>query len=273
VDVGGNPVVYNIFSVSQKFRAAYFYNYNLNIEKGLGKAALLDIGYVGSEGRKLLTLADINQPLPSDYNTSAAQQAARPYNSAFNSFGVINQVGSEGTSNYNSLQATLKVKEWHKTTAQFAYTWAHSLDEMTLYRGTLAQDSRKLKGDYGNSDFDTRHSFTALVNYRLPGSEHWKLLLNGWQTSGLLSFHTGQPFTIYAGSDNSGTDEGFQRPNLVGDPFAGISHQIQTGSSGAKFVAVGESGCVHSAHCWCVWESGTKQILRAGIWFGGFLHL
>jgi len=128
------------------------------------------------------------------------------------------------------------VKEWHKTTAQFAYTWAHSLDEMTLYRGTLAQDSRKLKGDYGNSDFDTRHSFTALVNYRLPGSEHWKLLLNGWQTSGLLSFHTGQPFTIYAGSDNSGTDEGFQRPNLVGDPFAGISHQIQTDSSGAKFV-------------------------------------
>ena len=236
VDVGGNPVVYNIFSVSQKFRAAYFYNYNLNIEKGLGKAALLDIGYVGSEGRKLLTLADINQPLPSVYNTSAAQQAARPYNSAFNSFGVINQVGSEGTSNYNSLQATLKVKEWHKTTAQFAYTWAHSLDEMTLYRGTLAQDSRKLKGDYGNSDFDTRHSFTALVNYRLPGSEHWKLLLNGWQTSGLLSFHTGQPFTIYAGSDNSGTDEGFQRPNLVGDPFAGISHQIQTDSSGAKFV-------------------------------------
>src|SRR6202166_1925608 len=117
VDVGGNPVVYNIFSVSQKFRTAYFYNYNLNIEKSLGKAALLGIGYVGSEGRKLLTLTDINQPLLGVYNTSAAQQAARPYNSAFNSFGVINQVGSEGTSNYNSLQATLKVKEWHKTTA------------------------------------------------------------------------------------------------------------------------------------------------------------
>jgi len=143
---------------------------------------------------------------------------------------------------------------------------------MTQYRGFLPQDSRNLKGEYGNSDFDTRHSFTALVNYRPPVSKHWKLLSNGWQTSALLSFHTGQPFTIYTGGDNSGTDEGFQRPNLVGDPFASVSHQIQADSSGAK-CAVGESACVRSAHCWNVWESSTKQMLRTRIWLCGLLHL
>jgi hypothetical protein len=232
----GNHVIYNIFSVSQDFKSAYFYNYNLNIEKGLGRSAVASIGYVGAQGRKLLTLADINQPLPGVYNTSAERQAARPYNSQFNSFGVINQVESNGTSNYNSLQATLKIKEWHRATAQFAYTWAHSLDEMSQYRGSLPQDSRNLKGDYGNSDFDTRHNLTALVNYRLPSADRWKLLLNGWQVSSLLSFHTGQPFTVYTGSDNSGAVEGFQRPNLIGDPFAGVSHKIQTDSSGSKFV-------------------------------------
>src|SRR5262249_21420871 len=89
---------------------------------------------------------------------------------------------------------------------------------------------------YGTSYSDTRNSYTALVNYRPPVSKHWKLLSNGWQTSAPLSFHTGQPFTIYTGGDNSGTDEGFQRPNLVGDPFASVSHQIQADSSGAKFV-------------------------------------
>src|SRR5438477_923848 len=219
---------YAVFSVSPKFRTAYFYNYNFNVEKGLGKAALLNIGYVGSEGRKLLTLTDINQPDPAT--------GIRPYSSQFNSFGVINQVGSEGTSNYNSLQATLKVKEWHKTTAQFAYTWAHSLDEMSQYRGYLPQDSRNLKGDYGNSDFDARHTFTALFNYRLPTANHLKLLANGWQASGLLSFHTGQPFNIYTGGDESGTAEGFDRPNLVGDPFAGVSHKIVIDASGSKYV-------------------------------------
>jgi len=228
VDVNGKPVAYNIFSVSQNFRSPYFYNYNLNVEKGLGRKAVFSIGYVGSEGRKLLTLTDINQADPTT--------GVRPYSSSFNSFGVINQVGSEGTSNYNSLQSTLQIREWHKVTAQFAYTWAHSLDEMTQYRGFLPQDSRNLKGDYGNSDFDTRHSFTALATYRLPSSEHLKLLLNGWETSALVSLHTGQPFTVYTGSDSSNTNEGFQRPDLIGDPFKGVSHSIQTDSSGSKFV-------------------------------------
>jgi hypothetical protein len=220
---------YNVFSVSQKFRSAYFYNYNLNIEKGLGHTALFGIGYVGSQGRKLLTLKDINQPDP--------LTGIRPFASQFNSFGVINEVGSEGTSNYNSLQTTLRVKEWHRTTAQFAYTWAHSLDEMSQYRGTLPQDSRNLKGDYGNSDFDTRHNFTALLNYRLPTADRFKVLLNGWQVSSLLSFHTGQPFNIFTGGDESGTAEGFDRPNLIGDPFAGVSHKLVTDPlSGSKYV-------------------------------------
>src|SRR6266513_1882725 len=43
----------NLFSVNQNFRAPYFYNYNLQVEKSLAKAAVLQVGYVGSQGRKL----------------------------------------------------------------------------------------------------------------------------------------------------------------------------------------------------------------------------
>jgi len=50
---------------------------------------------------------------------------------------------------YNSLQTVLKIREWHRFTSQFAYTWAHGLDDMTQYRGTLAQDNFNLKADYG----------------------------------------------------------------------------------------------------------------------------
>jgi hypothetical protein len=234
--------VFNIFSVSQDFRTPYNYNYNLQIEKTLGKDLLLQVGYVGSAAHRLLTTADINQaafvpsqaaieysPTSTPAQVAAAQAAiaaTRPYAATFPDFGIINQIETNGNSNYNALQAVLKVREWHRFTSQFTYTWAHGLDDMTAYRGTLPQDSFNLKGDYGNMDFDTRHNFTAVMNYALPNASHFKHLLSGWELSSLVSLHSGQPFTVFSSTDNTGTNEGEQRADLIGDPFAGTSHSF-----------------------------------------------
>jgi len=51
----------NLFSVSQRFRPAYDLSYNLNVEKSLGGKVMLQVGYVGTQGRRLLSLVDINQ--------------------------------------------------------------------------------------------------------------------------------------------------------------------------------------------------------------------
>ena len=85
-------------------------------------------------------------------------------------------------------------------------------------------DSVNLKQEYGNSDFDTRHNFTAYWTYDISGSSHGpKILTHGWQLSGSLSFHSGQPFN-FPGPGASGS----QRPglNLVSNPFAGVSHNF-----------------------------------------------
>src|SRR5262249_49896213 len=37
---------FNLFGVSQNFRVPYFYNYNLQVEKGFTKSAVLQVGYV-----------------------------------------------------------------------------------------------------------------------------------------------------------------------------------------------------------------------------------
>jgi hypothetical protein len=223
---------YNIFSVNQKFRNAYNYNYDLNIEKAFGKSLLLQVGYVGSAAHRLLTTQDINQPA---LNASGVvDQTTRPYFARFPDFGYINEIQADGNSNYNSLQTVLKIREWHRFTAQFTYTWAHALDDMTAYRGTLPQDSNFLRGDYGNSDFDTRHNFTSLLNYDVPGASRFRLLTNGWTLSSLLSFHTGQPFTVFSSSDTTGTGEGVQRADQIGDPFAGVSHAFS--ASGVTWV-------------------------------------
>jgi hypothetical protein len=226
-----------VFSVAPGFRSPYNVNFNLQIEKSLGTKAFFQLGYVGSEGRKLLNLLNINQPYLGG--------APGPYSGNFggNYYSDINQVESIGTSNYNSLQAVFRTTNWHGLTSQAAYTWGHNLDEVTAYRGALPQDSYNYKddlpadrGDYGNSDFDTRNTFTGYLNYDIPTFGGPKLLTGGWSLNSSFAFKGGQPITIYNSGDTSGTSEYTQRVNQISNPFAGISHSIQTNSNGGKFV-------------------------------------
>jgi hypothetical protein len=204
---------FGMFSVNQNYRTPYFYNYNLNVEKGFGNAGVLQVGYVGSAGHKLSVMLDINQ-----HGRFLPQ---------FPNVGSINQLNSIGNSNYNALQTTYKIRSWHGLTSQFSYTWAHALDDVTAYRGVFPLDSDNLRAEYGSGDFDTRHNFSAYFTYDVPGSSHGpRILTHGWQVTSLLTVHSGQPFNINATS----------RPglNLIGDPFAGVSHAFHP--SGTQWV-------------------------------------
>ncbi len=196
--------VYDVFSVSQNFRTPYFFNYNLNLQKSFGNGmAVWQIGYVGSEGRKLSVMLDINQ---------FGQYAAE-----FPNYGGMNQLNSIGTSNYNALQSTLRLRAWHGLSSSFAYTWGHALDEISAYRGILPYDSTNLKAEYGNGDFDTRQNFSATITWDIPGSSRGpRWLSHGWAINSLMTFHGGQPL-----------DEARTGYDIIGNPFAGISHAFQ----------------------------------------------
>jgi hypothetical protein len=226
---------YNLFSISPNLRPSYTFNFNLNIEKSLGSKAVFTLGYVGSQSRKLLSNHDINQAgLGTTSSGVAAQNATRPYGAMFPNYGTINEVASLGNSNYSSLQTTLKTTNWHHLTSQFAYTWAHGLDFLTQYRNANITNSLCVKCDYGNMDYDTRHALVADLVYDIPGGSHFKALTNGWQLNSLVTFHSGQPYTIYTGNDTSGTGEGEDRVNLTG-----ISPTSSSGPYGASKSIVG----------------------------------
>jgi len=185
------------YAVNQNFRAPYFYNYSLQVEKSLGNASVFQVGYVGSQGRKLNIMLNINA------NGEFAAQ--------FPNAGNILQENSIGTSNYNALQATYRLRVWHGLTTTVGYTWSHSLDEVSQYRAVVA-DSANLKVDYGNSDNDTRHLFTTSLTYEVPKApwaHGWSTyLVNGWQVSSLWNFHTGQPWNVT-----------LPFADLIGNPF------------------------------------------------------
>ena len=205
----------SVFSIAKNFVPSHNMNYNLQLEQSLSSKVVAQLGYVGSAGRHLLAIRDINQAAPGIYATSAAQNATRPYYTAANPYTFINEIQSIGTSNYNSLQATIRASNLHGLTLQGAYTWSHNLDEVTSYRGALPQDSNNFKGDYGPSDFDTRNTFIGLVSYEVPGTQRLHLLSKGWELNSLLTFHGGLPFTVLSSADTSGTDEETQRANFV----------------------------------------------------------
>ncbi len=218
--------VCGIFSVDQNFRPSYNENYSFNMERTLSPKVIVQLGYVGSAGRHLLSLLDINQSTPQVSPTGAQLQATRPYNTLYPDYGNINQIESIGTSNYNALQTQLRLQNLHGFSVQTIYTWSHALDEVTAYRGALPQDSRNFKGDYGNTDFDTRNTFTSFLTYSVPGSStHLRTLTNGWVANALLSFHGGQPFTVHASGDISGTAEGNDRATQIADPQKGYQGQ------------------------------------------------
>jgi hypothetical protein len=233
---------YNVYSVNQNFRTPYFYNYNVQVEKALGDKATLQIGYVGSAAHKLNVMLNLNQ------NPVTLAPTGGVFSSLYPNVGSVLQLNSNGTSNYNALQAILRTHAWHGLTAQFAYTWAHALDEVTQYRGSIPFDSFNLALDYGSSDFDTRQNFTGYWTYDVPGSSHGpKILTHGWQVGGGVNFHTGQPFNFNAGTQRPGL-------NVIGDPFAGVNHAFSAANGGslwvnpAAFCVPGAAGCPGTAN-------------------------
>ncbi len=70
------------------------------------------------------------------------------------------------------------------------YTYGHARDDLSGARGVIPQNSYDLRGDWGNSDFDMRHSFAGFVSYQVPQPSRYKLLLGGWQLNSLLTFQT-----------------------------------------------------------------------------------
>ena len=166
-----------------------------------------------------------SQPLDINQLNIDAHATARPYASTYPQYSNINEVESVGTSNYNALQTQIRLQSWHRLSGSVVYTWSHNLDEVTAYRGALPQDSFNFKGDYGNTDFDTRNTFVGFLSYAIPSSSHARLLTNGWQVNSLLSFHGGQPFTVHASGDISGTNEGNDRAVQIGAVRKGYQGQ------------------------------------------------
>jgi hypothetical protein len=210
-------------------------NFSLNVQHQLTSKVLVQAGYVGSRGRKLIVTRNINQPAPSPVDRNL--QRARPFYSQFPNFAAITEISSAGNSQYNSMQLSAHANTWHGLSGQFAYTLGHAMDEMSFPRNNRPTDNFNLRGDYNNADFDTRHNISGYVVYDLPHFDgSLPRLTNGWEITAFWSYNSGFPFTVLSGVDNSHTGNKLDRANLVGDPFSGIVQPAEGISKGVQWI-------------------------------------
>jgi hypothetical protein len=204
----------DVFTVAQNLRTPYVQNYNFNLQQELAPGLALQVGYVGSAGRKLFRYRDLNQSVGG---------GALPYPD----FVYVNQLETSAVSNYNGLQTILKI-ETHGLTSSVNYTWSHSLDNASdgtdfVPNATQPDNSFNVGNEWANSNFDVRQRLAWNFLYELPSSSTHKKLLAGWAINGVVAIQTGEPVNLnylFEG-DFNGSDEYFGRPDLVGNPFAG----------------------------------------------------
>jgi hypothetical protein len=243
------PIVMN--TVSPNFTTPYAMNYNLNIQRELPAAMILQVGYVGAQGRHLevayegnpITLA--GQAACAADSTCVANRTLQPYlypdHTEYVPGNIIASAGTQGTigvSSYNSLQVSLNKRLTKRLTFTTAYTWSHSIDDGSGYEESSAQASSNPRGfnvynatlSRGDSAFDAAHRFVASYDYELPHlgwkNAFVKYAVNGWRVSGITTLQTGFPFTPFDSTYRSLTCSVFtyygcaDGPNSVG--FTGI---------------------------------------------------
>ena len=228
------------FGVDPHIRTPYMENYNLNLQQQLTRKVVLQVGYVGSQGHKLLNFIDINQPSAAqiwaaDCAGVTGVTSGQPCpTGTINDFGVPRRLtgsnityiyweGSAASSNYNSLQTTLRVDNWHGLTSGLSYTWSHSIDTASDgedYVPNAAQptDSTNPSSNRGNSNFDVRNRLSWNFNYEFPNRKgSLQKLTNGWGLDSIVTVQSGAPFSMILESDDydgAGTD--FPKPDIVG---------------------------------------------------------
>ena len=229
---GGTKVALpgNLQSLEPSYPQPYSAQWNFGGEYQFTRQTILSLAYVGNKSTHQAVNRNINQPLPSVAAYPAPGiNAARPYLGWAN----INEYENSSNANYNSLQASLRMSNWHGLIAGAAYTYSHCLDYVDNDNpGGNAFNAYNLAREYGHCGFDVRHTLVVNYVYSLPlfnrASGVKRTALGGWQLSGVSTFYSGLPFTIGAQSgDNAHCGCGGYRANLVGDPNSGAGIHTQ----------------------------------------------
>jgi hypothetical protein len=224
-NLGGTVQINNPYVLGNIYRrrTPYVLQYMLNVQRELGRQAVLEVGYLGSVSRRLESLRAFNESIP---GATGSVLSRAPYPE----FGRIQEVDGSGKGHYNALSAKLQKRYSQGLSWLAGYTWSRSIDTASAIRNhdgdtLFPQNSYNLAAERALSSFHVAHRFVSSVLYELPFGAGRRFLntggvanavLGGWEFSSIFAIQTGFPRTVMVGRDQSNTGAGFDRPNATG---------------------------------------------------------
>ena len=261
---GGSVAPFNFFNPGA-VQVPRYDEWDLEIQHSLGWHTIVSAKYVGNHGEhEELTNPALNAFSPTGFG-------GLPATVPNGEFGVVAQTQNVGNSNYHGVVVSASHTVNGGFQFQASYTYSHALDEISNNSlnpfgvNTFANvdvvtplnpfNIRKL--NYGNADYDIRHSF--VMNYVWSDSfrhlTSWgpDALMKGWTFSGTIFKHTGFPYSIFSSNATAVLQQSLFGSGAAATATAVLadvtgSPNVNCGASAARLVNGSPNPCYSAAN-------------------------
>jgi hypothetical protein len=221
VRLGGNPdlLPYRYFSLNKRVSQPYTNQYSLTLQRQFLNDYVLSIGYVGTRALKLIREYETNIGFfkaavdrnPSVYQSvlpflQLTTRGGQPVYLRDPARGSILVGDGHAQSWYNSLQVSVDKRLSRGLQFGAAYTYSSYISTSDDILGawlaqTLPANPINARLDRGRSIYDRPHRFVINYVWDIPGykgeSGVLRQLLSGWRLSGITTFQSGTPYSVF----------------------------------------------------------------------------
>jgi outer membrane receptor protein involved in Fe transport len=242
--VGGTPP--SVTGFPGKLRTPQYQEWNFQVQQQLDSRSRVTLAYVGNHG---IYEAYPNSTVNACSNYSVTGYAVCPSSGLAaedSRFGTVTQWQSGAVSNYNGLIASYSRRMTAGFVINASYSWQHALDEISNGGLITYNNVSSLQGqinpacfacnNYGNADYDARHSLSANYVWTEPyhfGNPILNAILGGWLASENFVVRSGLPYTVTDGT--------------VPLSFGGTATPAQALGTAQQSCSSGTSACFNSA--------------------------
>jgi hypothetical protein len=204
------------------FATPYNQQWDLSIQHEVAKNFLVTVAYVGLKGTRLYESVNAN---PSIYIPGQSSTANTQQRRIYPLLGRIEQERTDAWSQYHALQLSFEKRYSNGISILSNYTFS-KITGLNVGSenegGNGPRDPFNASLDKGRLSYDVRHNWVTSFVWELPFGKYSnplaRQLLQGWNWTGILSLHSGFPFTVLSGRDNSLTSIGRDTADIIGNP-------------------------------------------------------
>ena len=226
----------------------YLQAYSFDLQFQLERDSVIELGYAGSQGRKLLSptfernqlptellsmgnalLANVPNPFLGVITSGALSgatvqrgQLLRPY-PQYTGVGIL--ILPSSSSGFNSLNAKLTRRLAKSMTLMLSYQFSKAIDNVSEDGSGRIRNFYNLSLERSISGHDFPHSFVGTYQYEIPvgkgkafGSTMHPVLegiFGEWSVSGVYTWNSGLPLSFAAAANNTNSFGGNQYPNIA----------------------------------------------------------